>query len=187
MPSLTLAQHSLARENKPSYLPSGTKMRSSHGVIFVVDICVEHTGSKYFVPGIVTGATILSRRNLDEVSLSDVSMIETALFHPTISWAIIFLPGFQPLVPVEYKEKVVQPLYNTWANKQADDRDITVNMKRKSRAPNEDNAIHVPVKRYQKWHMQDLQIIDMSGHSTGYVVHCLSYNDVLNSGKDYLL
>ena len=38
----------MARQCMPIYLPSSTRIRSPHRLLFVVDTCVEHTVFKYF-------------------------------------------------------------------------------------------------------------------------------------------
>ena len=59
------------------------------------------------------------------------------------------MSGFQSLPPVEYKEQIVQPPCNAWVDKQARDSDIIVNLKRKWRAPNEEDAIAITAN--QDW------------------------------------
>ena len=75
------------------------------------------------------------------------------------------MTGFQPLAPVEYLEQVVQPPRNAWVDKTARDMDIIVNVKRKWRAPNEEDAVPMTAKRYQTLHKHSRRIIDMNAHS----------------------
>ena len=93
-------------EDKPIYLPNGTKVKSISGYLFIVVSCEAVSLVKWHVSGRIIDGQTIDRTCLDGIKLSEITSIERGFLWPMIGWEVVEMPGFQPVPDVVYKVRM---------------------------------------------------------------------------------
>ena len=155
------------RQDKPYYLPVGTKMISPMGISFNVIECTRHSDTQLKLTGNVCPQYLLrislspiwSTRNLQH----EIVRILDGFLYPEIGWVIApnGVPGQSPMPEVTYRRQTVPPPMKAWVNGNATSQDILLGDSRPFSTSADPTAITLTSARMHGLHCQAQRIQDM--------------------------